>query len=1234
MSNYNQNGAYSDTNYSQAQGYSYPAASSNAPYGNQVNNNFQSHGTQYSNQQYGTTSQSQTNQPFAQQQSNTSTSLAAAALSSLSSHDYSQNSAGNNKDIASGQTTNSDWSQPTYGQTAYSSSSNRAQTDHASKYGTNNAPVSTFGRLSLPEQRSASSRPATTQSYQATPANTAIQHSSQHLPVSSTSTSGTYTTQGSTQQHNLQRYASPLHAVQAQQHYQGINRPPSRMATNSSSPQMTAPNVHQTQKQWMPSESTNSTQATVDSSQVFDFRAEQQRKAKIEAERREKRAAEEAIRKAEQDRLDAERRAEEERQNAESQQAEAERQRIESEGQRLAAEKQRADEDARKAKEAADKKAKAAKQARKARAQEKKAKTSAAQAANMAAVEPAAQPAAMDEEAQMRAMFQKMREFNSRNPEMLAKLWDEERQAHVASVTNNVSTSNGSAAEPVPGTNPAAASSIPRSAGNAHSPNRPAQPNTSAARKVPGQSKPSSRVPAQATMTSMHTSAPQSSTPQAPVSTVLGRAYTGSPSLQPAAVQTSALSTSIPASTGSSAPTTAAPASVEQPVSTLWPSHKKGSLSKIAAKWLSELPQNVRAGKTISKHEVLAMVETDPSYVQFCELVEAKGIKFERSVFARQLLKTIPQAPPPIREKLKSSGPKKAAAASRVHPQQTPGSGNGSLHSAVGSLTDTPAFSTTSQHPAAIAHPLPVTAPQQQPPTSAGIKSAETPTMSPAVNSPRPPPANKEEAARKRTFGDLVDLANDDSDDDAPPRKIIQMSAISSGPKDEHFSKPISYSAFINAAKQGQPAYGPPGNPVLAQAIHNTGYNTFARQGQAPPQTMPMLPVQQIGTPTVPAPASASTPVPKKPTARQLELERQQIHRMKGQMLVEPIMRDRVARKSKYDSRSIARDVLLATGRHPNMKPLNFHLSIMQKLLGDHGGMMRGGESSDRGNRSDLSTIRWNIIDPGTPSEQALQKAPKPPSSYTEDMERSPDLEERRDRSVDRRAQQHGRELESPASSAKPIPARRGRPPKNHAFAKASPVATPKSQSSGQKPPSGMPTASPIGYASFAQTTVDENGNVVKRKGRPVGWRKSIHSREAHGLTPASHSKPTTNTANRLRQQSQPKSDRDSLQEPHYQVYACGWDGCRAELHNLDTLKKHVIKLHGKPSADNGFECDWAYCNLAGTSTDHRGRQQKRDDQDPARFATIEQWVQHIDKAHLQPVAWKLGDGPGMSEEG
>jgi hypothetical protein len=1032
---------------------------------------------------------------------------------------------------------------------------------------------------------------------------------------------------------------------------------------------MTALSAHQTQKQWMPSESTNPAQVTVDPSQVYDFRAEQQRKARIEADRREKRAAEEALRQAERDRHDAEnvaKRAEEQRREAEAQQAEVEKQRVEAERQRLAAEQQMADENARKAKEGADKKAEAAK-ARKARAQEKKAKASTAQIPTATVAEPAVQSTVLDEEAQMRAMFAKMREFNQRNPEMLAKLWDEERSAHVESVVESPSIVDTNPTEPISRSTPTVTAFVPKPTGKAQSQNRPAQPNTSAARKVSAQHNKSLQSPTPVPLTNTNASTPTGTgfpTQTAPTSNTVGKSNAiGSSSKQTAtsaAVQNPAASSPMSNLASSEALRAAGSASAEN---TLWPSHKKGTLSEVAAKWLSGLPQNAHAGRAIGKHEILSMLETNPSYVQLCELIEANGIKFERSAFARELLRIIPSAPS-SKDKPKTSTPKSSqAAAPRVSQAQRLDSKSVSSYDTSTSLTAAArSINNMYKSPAAatIASPSPFvgTASQEAAAAHQSLKSpgqtlGEAPSTIQPIETPRPPPTNKEEAARKRTFGDLVDLTNDESDDDAPPRKIVQLGSVSDGPKPEHLSKPISYSNFMNPVKQIPSAYVPPGQFNPPQPVHHPGvktFNPYPRQPLAQPPLISTLPSQQVGPSNALASTLTPVPMPRKPTAKQLELERQQLHRMKGQMLVEPIMRDRVARKSKYDSRSIARDVLLATGRHPNMRPLNFHLGIMQKLLGDHGGMARVGESGARdGNRSDLSTIRWNIIDPGTPSEQALQKFNKA-SSRAEESDGSDDHDENTNQAANRDQQEQrlSNDVHNPpqlkhlqqlgqggaATPAKPTPAKRGRPPKNRAASmKPSPVATPKPNSS-PKTLSDMPSGTPIGYAAFAQTVVDENGNVVKRKGRPVGWRKSIHSREAQGLSPHSGQKPATTAGRALRQQSQPKSDRDSLQEPHYQVYACGWDGCRAELHNLDTLKKHVVKLHGNPSADGEFECGWANCNMAGTSVDQRGRQQNRGDQDGARFATIEQWVQHIDKTHLRPVAWKLGDGPGVSEEG
>lgn len=69
--------------------------------------------------------------------------------------------------------------------------------------------------------------------------------------------------------------------------------------------------------------------------------------------------------------------------------------------------------------------------------------------------------------------------------------------------------------------------------------------------------------------------------------------------------------------------------------------------------------------------------------------------------------------------------------------------------------------------------------------------------------------------------------------------------------------------------------------------------------------------------------------------------------------VVKRISKRKAARVSKYDPKTIARDVLLATGRHPNMAPLNSHLLPLLTTLGPY-------VEKD----SDLETLRWDLIDP------------------------------------------------------------------------------------------------------------------------------------------------------------------------------------------------------------------------------------------------------------------------------
>jgi hypothetical protein len=159
--------------------------------------------------------------------------------------------------------------------------------------------------------------------------------------------------------------------------------------------------------------------------------------------------------------------------------------------------------------------------------------------------------------------------------------------------------------------------------------------------------------------------------------------------------------------------------------------------------------------------------------------------------------------------------------------------------------------------------------------------------------------------------------------------------------------------------------------------------------------------------------------------------------------------------------------------------------------------------------------------------------------------------------------------------------------------------------------PQSTPIGTPVGYAAFRK--YDQDGKEIKKKGRPVGWRKSIHSREAQGLSPKKSlsAKPKLST---------PRPEAP-LQEPKYQVYKCHWLDCDAQLHSLEVLKKHVTRVHGQSDTEGEYRCRWRGCKLNTEAS--------------TPFKEISAWLGHIDKEHLQAVAWRLGDGPrgGLSGE-
>ena len=99
-----------------------------------------------------------------------------------------------------------------------------------------------------------------------------------------------------------------------------------------------------------------------------------------------------------------------------------------------------------------------------------------------------------------------------------------------------------------------------------------------------------------------------------------------------------------------------------------------------------------------------------------------------------------------------------------------------------------------------------------------------------------------------------------------------------------------------------------------------------------------------------------------------------------------------------------------------------------------------------------------------------------------------------------------------------------------------------------------------------------------------------------------------------------------SLPVAKYNVYFCEWEDCPAELHNLETLRNHVLRVHDKKLPSGARLCLWGKCCQNHNSADNKKRSPA--ELDRAEFKTKVEWQDHINEAHILPVAWQLGDGP------
>lgn len=351
-----------------------------------------------------------------------------------------------------------------------------------------------------------------------------------------------------------------------------------------------------------------------------------------------------------------------------------------------------------------------------------------------------------------------------------------------------------------------------------------------------------------------------------------------------------------------------------------------------------------------------------------------------------------------------------------------------------------------------------------------------------------------------------------------------------------------------------------------------------------------------------------------------------------------------------YDPATIAREILMATGRHPNERPLNHHLNRLQEnfIRIDY--------------KSDLQTFRWDMVD-------AKEARPAPADIQPPSQGATPIP------------------IHEPMTIPAPVSAQMSNwaPPRDHAHsgpyipsydgARDTPPVSTRLVTDASAPPSGLATwaigssktpshlspaninpspvpkpissstpivsipISPRRQTSTATHTPQKSPSQPKRstpKATP-GAKQNVNATKAASKTQLGSSQVSTSPEiSRLPQPRvviapspekmtgkrkpgrPPKNPANGVQvrvpQPKpfkFPVFACQWEGCLAELHNLEGIKGHVVKTH----VPHHLLCQWKDC------------------ESETPMAAAEMYA-HVTKEHISKLAWELGDGPSVPEPG
>lgn len=427
-----------------------------------------------------------------------------------------------------------------------------------------------------------------------------------------------------------------------------------------------------------------------------------------------------------------------------------------------------------------------------------------------------------------------------------------------------------------------------------------------------------------------------------------------------------------PSAAPPSQPLPVQPASSSKPGGTYWPESKKKALAEAARTALTSTPSN--QGKVISTQEIHELLDLNPSYIQMCEILEYRGFVIDRGQFARILLKAVPDLG-------SASSPANAASTNTANSdhatptQLTPilPASNTTATKATPATPSTDYFgmlvkatsndlAAQKKVPQPLRYSIPPAAAFQAPnpyvtpyaSTHWGAEQASRGNQSkihprdyrlvdPASWTPEMPrdPASvlnqgrHEPASHSHPSLVVHEPSRSIKGQDLDQSGAIYPNSVIPQLTKQEMARKRTFDEIVDLTQ----------TPDEEEVERYKGKPRTDNEGAAGPSRFVKSVLDQDSWRQQSGGRSTPKPFKYKYSGRDALLQSYDI--------IEPMNKRRDAlRRSTYSSKTIARDILLGIGKHPSMTPLNAHLDILKDRF----------KAVD--NESDLSTFRWDIVDP------------------------------------------------------------------------------------------------------------------------------------------------------------------------------------------------------------------------------------------------------------------------------